>query len=93
MNSPVCLVKPLEICYDKVKGQDYWSAHHCCAAVRATESSLLARLGHLDVGAREAAARRIATVREDERDRREGVAFFEAYVRGRGGPMMGRLPS
>ena len=63
-----------------------------CAAVRATESSLLARLGHLDAGAREAAARRIATVREEERDRREGAAFFEAYVRGRGGPRMGRLP-
>ena len=28
----------------------------------------------LDVGAREAAARRMATVREEERDRRDGVA-------------------
>ena len=64
-----------------------------CASVRATESSLLDQLGHLDAGAREAAARRIPTVREEERDRREGVAYFQAYVRGRGGPMRGRLPS
>ena len=64
-----------------------------CASVRATESSLLDRLGHMDAGAREAAARRTATVREEERDRAEGEAFFQAHVRGRGGPRRGRLPS
>jgi hypothetical protein len=63
-----------------------------CAAVRATESSLLDRLGHLDAGAREAAARRRATMREEERDREEGAAHYQAYVRGRGGPSRGRLP-
>ena len=63
-----------------------------CAFVRATESCLLARLGHLDAGAREAAQRRQVTVREEERDRREEAAHFQAYVRGRGGARRGRLP-
>ena len=62
-----------------------------CAFVRATESCLLARLGHLDAGAREAAQRRQVAVREEERDRREEAAHFQAYVRGRGGPRRGRL--
>ena len=64
-----------------------------CAFVRANESCLLDRLGHLDAGAREAAARRQATVREEERDRMEASAFFQAYVRGRGGARRGQLPS
>ena len=63
-----------------------------CAIVRATESCLLARLGHLDAGAREAAQRRQVLVREEERDRREEAAHFQAHVRGRGGAMRGRLP-
>ena len=63
-----------------------------CAFVRATESCLLARLGHLDAGAREAAQRRQVTVREEEKDRREEAAHFQAYVRGRGGARRGRLP-
>ena len=63
-----------------------------CAFVRATESCLLARLGHLDAGAREAAQRRQVTMREEERDRREEAAHFQAYVRGRGGARKGRLP-
>ena len=64
-----------------------------CAFVRATESCLLARLGHLDAGAREAAQRRQVTVREEERDRREEAAHFQAHVRGRGGARRGRLPT
>ena len=63
-----------------------------CAFVRATESCLLARLGHLDAGAREAAQRRQVTVREEERDRREEAAHFQAHVRGRGGARRERLP-
>ena len=42
----------------------------------------------MDAGAREAALRRQTTVREEERDRQEASAYFQAYVRGRGG----RLP-
>jgi hypothetical protein len=57
-----------------------------CVFVRATESCLLARLGHLDARARE------ATVREEERDMMEAAAYYQAYVRGRGGAMRGRLP-
>ena len=63
-----------------------------CAFVRATESCLLARLGHLDAGARGAAARRRATVREEELSRAEAAAHHQAYIRGRGGPRRGRLP-
>ena len=63
-----------------------------CAFVRANEACLLARLGHLDAGAREAAARRRTTVREEELDRAEATAYHQAYVRGRGGPRRGRLP-
>jgi hypothetical protein len=63
-----------------------------CASVRAIESCLLARLGHMDSGAREAADRRKTTVREEELDRREEAAFFQAHVRGRGGKRRGRLP-
>ena len=63
-----------------------------CAFVRAIESCLLARLGHMDAGAREAAARRTTTMREEELDRREEAAFFMAHIRGRGGKRRGRLP-
>ena len=56
-----------------------------CAFVRANESCLLARLGHMDAGAREAADRRSTTVREERLDREEAAAFHQAYVRGRGG--------
>ena len=63
-----------------------------CTFIRATESCLLARLGHLDAGAREAAQRRQVTVWEEERDRREEAAHFQAHVRGRGWAMRGRLP-
>ena len=63
-----------------------------CAFVRALESCLLDRLGHMDAGAREAALRRQTTVREEERDRQEAAAYFQAYVRGRGGARRGRLP-
>ena len=63
-----------------------------CAFVRANESCLLARLGHLDTGAREAAARRRVTVREEELYRAEATAYHQAYVHGRAGPRRGRLP-
>ena len=64
-----------------------------CAFIRATETSLLDRLGHMDAGAREAATRRKTTVREEERERAEASAHFQAYVRGRVGQRMsGRLP-
>jgi hypothetical protein len=43
-------------------------------------------------GAQEAAARRQATVREEERDRMEAVAYYQAYVRGGGGARRRRLP-
>ena len=46
----------------------------------------------MDAGAREAAVRRQATVREEGRDRAEAAAYFQAYVRGRGGARRGRLP-
>ena len=46
----------------------------------------------LDSGAREAALRQQTTVREEERDRQEAAAYFQAYVRGRGGARRGRLP-
>ena len=62
-----------------------------CAFVRANESCLLARLGHMDAGARDAADRRSTTVREERLDREEAAAFHQAYVRGRGGPRRGRL--
>ena len=59
--------------------------------VRANESCLLARLGHMDAGARDAADRRSTTMREERLDREEAAAFHQAYVRGRGGPRRGRL--
>ena len=64
-----------------------------CAFVRAIESCLLARLGHMDAGAREAADRRKTTMREEELDRQEEAAFFMAHMRGRGGKRRGRLPA
>ena len=63
-----------------------------CVFLRANESCLLDRLGHLDEGARGAAARRRATVRLEELDRAEAAAHYQAYVRGRGGARRGRLP-
>ncbi len=65
----------------------------CNAMVKANETCLLARLGHMDAGARGAAVRRAATVREEQLARAEAAAHFAAYVRGRGGPRRGRLAS
>ena len=59
-----------------------------CTFVRALETCLLDRLGHMDAGAREAALRRQTTVKEEERDRQEASAYFQAYVRGRGGRLL-----
>ena len=50
-----------------------------CTFVRALETCLLDRLGHMDAGAREAALRRQTTVREEERDRLEASAYFQEY--------------
>ena len=47
-----------------------------CVFLRANESCLLDRLGHLDEGARGAAARRRATVRLEELDRAEAAAHM-----------------
>ena len=49
-------------------------------------------MGHLDGGAREAAARRQVAVRQEQLARDETSAYFAAYVRGRHGPMRGQLP-
>ena len=62
-----------------------------CKFVRAQESCLLARQGHLDTGARDAAARRRVLVREEEMVRKEARAFHQAYVRGRGMKRTGQL--
>ena len=62
-----------------------------CKFVRAQESCLLARQGHLDTGARDAAARRRVLVREEEMVRQEARAFHQAYVRGRGMKRTGQL--
>ena len=45
---------------------------------------LVSRMGHLGVGAREAAARRKVAVEQELRLRREEEAYFAAHVRGRG---------
>ena len=53
--------------------------------VKVQAACLTARLGHLGEGARQAARRRVDLMDQEERARREGEAFFMAYVRGRGG--------
>ena len=53
-------------------------------AVRAQASCLLARLGHLGGGARDAANRRNLAVRREAALREEARSFFQAHVRGRG---------
>ena len=45
---------------------------------------LTARLGHLGMGAREAAGRRRNLLQQEQSSRREAAAFHTAYVRGRG---------
>ena len=63
-----------------------------CSFVRSQESCLLSRMGHLDDGAQDAAARRRLAVRQEQLAREEASAYFAAYVRGRQGPMRGQLP-
>ena len=63
-----------------------------CTFVRAQESCLLARMGHMDAGARDAAVRRRVAARQEVLAREENLAYFAAYVRGRSGPVRGRLP-
>ena len=63
-----------------------------CTFVRAQESCLLARMGHMDAGARDAAVRRQVSMRQDALAREENLAYFAAHVRGRSGPVRGRLP-
>ena len=55
------------------------------AFVRAQAACLTSRMGHLGVGAREAAARRTVAMAQETRLQREEEAHFSAYVRGRGG--------
>ena len=66
----------------KVLGQHRRSLS--AAFVRAQSACLVSRMGHLGVGAREAAARRKVAVEQEVRLRREEEAFFAAHVRGRG---------
>ena len=63
-----------------------------CTFVQAQESCLLARMGHMDAGARDAAVRRQVSMRQDALAREENLAYFAAHVRGRSGPVRGRLP-
>ena len=48
-------------------------------------------MGHLDEGARQAAARRTEAVKEEEWCRREVQAYHQAYIRGRSRKMIGQL--
>ena len=52
--------------------------------VRVQAACLTARMGHLGLGAREAAGRRKDMLQQEERSRREAEAYYAAYVRGRG---------
>ena len=54
------------------------------AFVRAQMACLTSRMGHLGVGAREAAGRRQVAMEQEVRLRREEEAHFAAHVRGRG---------
>jgi hypothetical protein len=51
---------------------------------RVQAACLTARMGHLGVGAREAAGRRRDMMQQEQRSRREREAYHAAYVRGRG---------
>ena len=62
-----------------------------CQFVRSVEGCLLARMGHLDKGARDAAGRRRESELEERRVRMEQAAYYAAYVRGQGGSSLGRL--
>ena len=55
-----------------------------CPFIRSQASCLLARLGHLMEGAKKCAARRMVTMAEGERMRKEGEALYSAHIRGRG---------
>jgi hypothetical protein len=46
----------------------------------------VSRMGHLGEGAKEAAARRKVWSAQEERSRKEGEAFYSAYIWGRGWP-------
>ena len=52
--------------------------------IRAQAACLVARMGHLGVGAREAAGRRKVAMEQERRLQKEEEAFFAAHVRGRG---------
>ena len=54
------------------------------AFIRAQMACLTSRMGHLGVGAREAAARRGVAMEQEVRLQREEEAHFSAHVRGRG---------
>ena len=63
-----------------------------CRFIKSQESCLLARLGHMDEGARQAGGRRRLRMREEEMARHEAAAYHTAYVRGRGVHRAGQLP-
>ena len=62
-----------------------------CQFVRSVEGCLLARMGHLDKGASDAAGRRTQSEMEERRVRQEQAGYHAAYVRGRGWSSLGRL--
>ena len=62
-----------------------------CCCVWSQENCLLQRMGHLDEGARQAAARRTEAVREEEWSRRETQALHQACVKGRARKLVGQL--
>ena len=62
-----------------------------CQFIRSIEGCLLARMGHMDKGARDAAGRRREGEMEERRVRQEQAAYHSAYVRGRGGSVLGKL--
>ena len=51
---------------------------------RVQADCLMARMGHLDMEAREAAGKRRDLLQHKQRSRREAVAYLAAYVSGRG---------
>ena len=63
---------------------DQYRRYFSVVFVRVQAACLTAGMGHLGLGAREAAGSRKNMIQQEERSRREAEAFFAAYVRGRG---------
>ena len=60
-------------------------------SVRAQAQCLLARMGHLGTGAAQAAEHRSRVKGVAEAERRERIAYHEAYVRGKCAHITGNL--